>query len=223
MNSVYHIPVLRDEAVYYLIIPAIKDEIIVDGTLGGGGYSELILKRLSKNGKLISIDKDINAIEFSQKRLNEFGSKITIVQGNFAGLKGILEELNVNVITGIVLDLGLSSFQLTDEEGFSFLKNTRLDMRADKNSEVTAEYILNEYGENELTRIFEEYGEIRNARRLSGAIVSKRKTERIVNTNDFVKIVQREYEMKKDIPRKFFSKIFQALRIAVNDELNDLR
>lgn len=223
MNSVYHIPVLRDEAIFYLINPLIKKEVFVDGTLGGGGYTEAILQKISNNGRVICIDKDIHAIDFAKDRLENFKEKLVFVKGNFANVNEILAGLKIEFISGIVLDLGLSSFQLDEEEGFSFIKDTPLDMRADKDSKLTAEILLNEYEETELTKIFEDFGEVHNARRLSRAIVSKRKSERILTTWDFVKIVQREYGFKKDVPKKFFSKIFQALRIAVNDELSDLR
>lgn len=223
MKSAYHIPVLRDEAILYLINPVIKEEIIVDGTLGGGGYTEAILQKISINGRVVCIDKDIHAIDYAKKRLEDHEENLTFVKGNFANVKDILANLELGPVSGIVLDLGLSSFQLNEEDGFSFLNDTPLDMRADKESALTAEILLNEYDEIELTKIFEEYGEVHNAKRLSRAIVNKRKIEKILTTGDFVKIVQREYELKKDVPKKFFSKLFQALRIAVNDELNDLR
>ncbi|MFA5011975.1 MAG: 16S rRNA (cytosine(1402)-N(4))-methyltransferase RsmH [Ignavibacteria bacterium] len=222
MISVYHTPVLMDTAIYYLINPLIKEEIIVDGTLGGGGYTESILNIISDKGKVISIDKDLNALEYSKARFKNTNKNLYILNDNFANVRGIATELNLNSITGLVLDLGLSTYQLNSEDGFSFLKDTPLDMRADKESEKTASEIVNEYSERELTNIFETYGEIKNAKRLSKAIVEGRRKNRITATTEFVKIVQREYEMKKDIPVKFFSKIFQALRIEVNNELSDL-
>jgi len=211
-----------DTAIYYLINPLIKEEIIVDGTLGGGGYTESILNIISDKGKVISIDKDLNALEYSKARFKNTNKNLYILNDNFANVRGIATELNLNSITGLVLDLGLSTYQLNSEDGFSFLKDTPLDMRADKESEKTASEIVNEYSERELTNIFETYGEIKNAKRLSKAIVEGRRKNRITATTEFVKIVQREYEMKKDIPVKFFSKIFQALRIEVNNELSDL-
>lgn len=222
MISVYHTPVLMDTAIYYLINPLIKEEIIVDGTLGGGGYTESILNIISDKGKVISIDKDLNALEYSKTRFKDTNKNLYILNDNFANVRGIATELNLNSITGLVLDLGLSTYQLNSEDGFSFLKDTPLDMRADKDSEKTASEIVNEYSERELTNIFETYGEIKNAKRLTKAIVESRRKNRITTTAEFVKIVQREYEMKKDIPVKFFSKIFQALRIEVNNELSDL-
>lgn len=222
MNSVYHTPVLLDTAISYLINPLIKEEIIVDGTLGGGGYTESILREISDKGKVISIDKDLNALEYSKERFKSNNKNLYILNENFANVKKAAAGLNLNTITGLVLDLGLSTYQLNSEDGFSFLKDTPLDMRADKDSEKTASEIVNEYSERELINIFETYGEIKNAKRLARAIIESRRKNRITTTAELVKLVQREYGMKKDIPVKFFSKIFQALRIEVNNELSDL-
>ena len=153
-----------DIAISYLINPLIKEEIIVDGTLGGGSYTESILKKISDKGKLISIDKDLNALEYSRERFKNYKKNLYILNGNFANIRNIAAELNINSITGLVLDLGLSSYQLNSEDGFSFLKDTPLDMRADKDSEKTASDIVNKYSEKELTNIFETYGEIKNAK-----------------------------------------------------------
>lgn len=222
MNSVYHTPVLLDTAISYLINPLIKEEIIVDGTLGGGGYTESILRKISDKGKVISIDKDLNALEYFKERFKSNNKNLYILNENFANVKKAAAGLNLNTITGLVLDLGLSTYQLNSEDGFSFLKDTPLDMRADKDSEKTASEIVNEYSERELINIFETYGEIKNAKRLARAIIESRRKSRITTTAELVKLVQREYGMKKDIPVKFFSKIFQALRIEVNNELSDL-
>ncbi len=222
MNSVYHTPVLLDTAISYLINPLIKEEIIVDGTLGGGGYTESILRKISDKGKVISIDKDLNALEYFKERFKSNNKNLYILNENFANVKKAAAGLNLNTITGLVLDLGLSTYQLNSEDGFSFLKDTPLDMRADKDSEKTASEIVNEYSERELINIFETYGEIKNAKRLARAIIESRRKNRITTTAELVKLVQREYGMKKDIPVKFFSKIFQALRIEVNNELSDL-
>lgn len=222
MNSVYHTPVLLDTAISYLINPLIKEEIIVDGTLGGGGYTESILREISDKGKVISIDKDLNALEYSKERFKSNNKNLYILNENFANVKKAAAGLNLNTITGLVLDLGLSTYQLNSEDGFSFLKDTPLDMRAYKDSEKTASEIVNEYSERELINIFETYGEIKNAKRLARAIIESRRKNRITTTAELVKLVQREYGMKKDIPVKFFSKIFQALRIEVNNELSDL-
>lgn len=222
MKTEYHIPVLLDAMKLYLINPRIDNQIIVDGTLGGGGYSELIVDSLKGDSKLICIDKDINAINHSSKRLESKAANILFKQGNFAEIKNIVNGFGFSFVTGIVVDLGLSSYQLNHEDGFSFMNDTKLDMRADKDSSLSAHQILNDFRESELTKIFESYGEIKKASRLSKAIVDYRKTKSIETTGDFIKIIQREYDLKKSMPVKFLSKVFQALRIAVNDELNDL-
>ena len=222
MKTEYHIPVLLDNMNSYLINPKIQHHIIVDGTLGGGGYSELIVNSINGDSKLICIDKDINAIIHSSEKLQSKAKNILFKQGNFAEIKNIINEFGFNYVTGIVVDLGLSSYQLNFEDGFSFMKDTKLDMRADKSSTLTAYQILNDYKEFELTNIFESYGEIKKAIRLSQSIINFRNSKKIETTGDFIKIIQREYELKKSIPVKFLSKVFQALRIAVNDELNDL-
>jgi 16S rRNA (cytosine1402-N4)-methyltransferase len=222
LKTEYHIPVLLDTMIMYLLNPEIDKHIIVDGTLGGGGYSELIVNSFKGDSKLICIDKDINAINHSSKRLESKATNILYRQGNFADIKNIINEFGFSSVTGIVVDLGLSSYQLNHEEGFSFMNDTILDMRADKNSSLDAQQILNQYSESELTDIFESYGEIKKAGRLSRAIINFRKIKRIETTGEFIKIIQREYELKKSVPVKFLSKVFQALRIAVNDELNDL-
>lgn len=223
LDSGYHIPVLMNTAVSYLINPLIKYPVIIDGTLGGGGYTEQILNNISENGRLISIDKDFFAIKHSEDKFKDTKNNLLIVKGNFADINSIIKAAGIDMISGIVLDLGLSSYQLNCEEGFSFLKDTRLDMRADKDSELTAYEIVNKYSENKLEQIFSEYGEISNSKRLAKGIVRWREKERIETTSDLVKAIQREYELKKEIPTKFFSKIFQALRIEVNDELSDLK
>ena len=223
MVTEYHIPVLLNTAVSYLINPVIKNHVLVDGTLGGGSYSKLICESVPSGSRLIAIDKDENSISFAAEILKDYSEKISIRQGNFADVGQIVSEEGFVSITGIVLDLGLSSYQLNEEAGFSFMKNTPLDMRADKNSELDAKTILNEYREKELTEIFEEYGEISKASRLSKAVAEARRRQAIETTEDFIKIIKREYGFKSTLPVKFLSKLFQALRIAVNDELNDLR
>jgi len=219
----YHIPVLLNTAVSYLINPVIRNHVLVDGTLGGGSYSKLICESVRGGSRLIAIDKDENSITFAADKLKEYGDKISIRQGNFADVGRIVSDEGFVSITGMVLDLGLSSFQLNEEAGFSFMKNTPLDMRADKNSKLDARTILNEYREKELTEIFEEYGEISKALRLSKAVAEARRKKGIETTEDFIKIIKREYGFKSALPVKFLSKLFQALRIAVNDELNDLK
>lgn len=219
----YHVPVLLKETIDLLLNPEISKQTIVDGTLGGGGYTEEICKRISTESKAVGIDKDVNALEFSLKRLKKFGDKVVLKKGNFADVKSILKELQISSITGIVLDLGLSSFQLEGEEGFSFMRDTRLDMRADKDAPLTAADVLNNYSEDELNSIFVDYGEIGNSGRLVDAIIKQRAKEKFEYTNQLIKLIENEYSIDKKNKIKFLAKIFQSLRIEVNGELEDLK
>jgi 16S rRNA (cytosine1402-N4)-methyltransferase len=218
----YHNPVLLYSAVEFLINPRIEEHVIFDGTLGGGGYSELICEKISADSKLISVDKDKNALEYTKNRLKNWEKKIFLTYGNFADVKNIVGNFGFRSITGIVLDLGLSSYQLNFEDGFSYMRDTELDMRADKNSSLKASDILNGYSENELSEVFLNYGEINKAERLSKAICLSRNKLKIDSTGNFVRIIKNEYGFKSNVPVKFLSKIFQALRIEVNNELGDL-
>ena len=221
-NNDYHIPVLLNTAIEYLINPEIEAHIIIDGTTGGGSYSEKIVKSINEKSKLICLDADFNALEFSRKKLNEYAGKIIFYNGNFGNLKNILRELKIESITGIVLDLGLSEYQLTDEEGFSFMKDTKLDMRADKKGEVDASDIINSYSKTELEEVFRDFGEIGNAERLANAIVKFRNVKRIETTFNLLDAINSEYQVGDKNKFDFYAKIFQAIRIAVNDELENL-
>lgn len=218
----FHIPVLSHEAVKLVINEELDHHIIADGTLGGGGYTKLICERLCKNDKVISIDKDLNALEYAKNQLSEFKNKIIFVNNNFGELKNILSETKIEKITGLVLDLGLSSYQLEAEDGFSFMKDTELDMRAFKKDDLTALEILNSFKKDELSEIFENYGDIGNADRLSKAITEKRRVKKFKTTFDLVEIIKEEYKINKKGEIDFLAKIFQALRIKVNRELENL-
>lgn len=221
-NINFHIPVLLNTATEYVINPEIKKHLIVDGTTGGGSYSEEIAKKLNDESKLICIDKDLNALEFSRKKLKIFSEKIIFVKGNFGNLRQILSERDLEFITGIILDLGLSEYQLTDEEGFSYLRDTKLDMRANKDEKLTATDILNSFSRNELARIFSEYGEIGNAERLADTIAKYRNVKRLETTFDLIEAINSEYKIGEKNKYDFYAKIFQAVRIAVNNELDNL-
>lgn len=218
----FHIPVLSHKAVEYLINENIKNHILVDGTLGGGGYTKLICGHSSFSGKVIAIDKDEYALIHAKQVLNEFADRIIFVNGNFADIKEIISAAGLDQISGIVLDLGLSSFQLNAEDGFSFMKDTPLDMRAFKKDTLTASEILNSYSKYELTELFENYGEIGNAERLSDAIYKNRKIKKIETTFDLLNIVTDEYSLGNKNKIDFLAKIFQSLRIEVNSELKNL-
>ena len=218
----FHIPVLSHEAVSFLLYKRHGDLTIVDGTLGGGGYTNLICENTGGNCKVISIDKDLEAIEHSGNKLKRFSNRITYINGNFGEIKEILGQLKIKNIFGLVLDLGLSSYQLESEEGFSFMKNTGLDMRAYKKDELTASEILNTFSRKELSEIFESYGDIGNARRLTEAITERRKIRKFKTTFDLTELIKDEYKISRKNETDFLAKIFQALRIRVNNELENL-
>lgn len=213
-----HKSVLLNEAIENLNIN--PDGIYVDATTGGGGHSKEILKRL-KNGHLYCFDQDDYAISRANEVLGEVGNNYTFVKSNFVNLKSELNKLGVDRIDGILYDLGVSSFQLDiPERGFSYNYDAPLDMRMNQESEVTAEYIVNNYSLDELSNIFYRYGEDPNSRMVAKGIVEARKNKRISTTFELVEVI------KKSLPQKVLNskghpakRIFQALRIAVNDEL----
>jgi len=217
-----HKPVLLKETIEYLKIK--PNGIYIDATIGTGGHAEEILKRLDK-GILIGIDCDISAIEISKKRLEKYKKNLKLFNSNFVDIRKILSDLKIKSVDGILFDLGVSYIQLSNSErGFSFLRDGPLDMRMDKNIKITAEMIVNTYPENELFRIFREYGEERWAKRISKIIVDYRSKKKIETTTQLSEIVL------SAIPRKFHfqrihpaTRIFQALRIEVNNELDNIK
>lgn len=223
LKNDFHIPVLSHKAIEYLINPSLKELIIIDGTTGGGGYSEIICKTLQNSGKLICFDKDLEALAYAQKRLSGYQTQIEFINGNFGNLREELSKSVTKKISGIVLDLGLSSNQLEKEDGFSYQRNTPLDMRADKRDKDTAYDIINFGTEKELEVIFSSYGEIGNAYRLAELIVQKRKKKRIETTGELVEVINSGYKLSKSGAYDFYSKIFQAIRITVNNELENLK
>jgi len=217
----YHEPVLIKETLGYLLEnkDSSASKIYVDCTLGGGGYTKKILE-IDGSFTVIAIDKDINAIEHSKEVLKDVAGRVNFVQGNFGDIKEILNHDGIKKISGIVLDLGLSTYQLSHEEGFSYQRNTELDMRADKSQKLKARDILNNYDEKDLARIFYEYGELKYSRKIASDIVNSRKAGKIEKTFDLVEIMK-----KKTPPRylnKDLSKLFQAIRIEVNNEMGNL-
>ena len=208
-----HETVLKEEAIQYLNIK--ENGIYVDGTLGGAGHSKLILEHL-KDGFLYAFDQDDFAISFAKDVLKGF-KNYKIIKSNFRFLKEQLKEEGIEKIDGLLLDLGLSSFQIDDEtRGFTYLKDTSLDMRMDQDQSVTAETILNTYSMEELARIFFVYGEERNSFKIARRIVEKRPLK---TTMELVKICDSVNYNEKGHSSK---RVFQALRIAVNEELTVL-
>lgn len=217
-----HISVLFDETLDSLNI---KDGgVYVDGTLGGGGHSRGILER-AKNVRLIGIDRDIEAIGAASERLSEFGENVTLVNNNFSNIKQILNKLNVDKIDGAVLDLGVSSYQLDNaKRGFSYMHDARLDMRMNPSDELSAYEVVNSYNEEELTKIFYEYGEEKWSKRVAEFIVEKRKIKPVETTLELVDIIKAAIPKKVRVEGSHPAKrIFQAIRIEVNNELGILK
>ncbi|MDD5073512.1 MAG: 16S rRNA (cytosine(1402)-N(4))-methyltransferase RsmH [Candidatus Omnitrophica bacterium] len=218
-----HKPVLLKEVVEALA-PA-PGKTIVDCTLGLGGHAEAILEKILPGGRLVGIDRDGEALEIAKERLRRFGeTNILLVQGSFGELKAIFEKSNIERADGFLFDLGVSSMQFDKaERGFSFRYDAPLDMRMDKGAELTAEEMVNSYPEADLSRIIYEYGEERFSRRIAKAIVERRKEGRIDTTAKLVDVIMRAVPYQGKHGRVHpATRTFQALRIAVNDELNIL-
>ena len=216
-----HKSVLLDECIDGLNIK--PNGIYVDGTLGGAGHSSEIIKKLSAQGKLIGIDRDEDALKAAKERLKEY-SNVIYYHGNHDDIKEILEDLNIEKVDGILLDLGVSSYQLDERNrGFSYLGENVLDMRMDKTQKLDAKIVVNNYKEEELAKIIYDYGEERFSRQIAKNICIERKKQEITTTKQLVDIIE------KSIPTKFRSKdshpakrTFQAIRIEVNDEIKPL-
>ncbi len=216
-----HVPIMLDAVLEGLDIKS--DGIYVDGTLGGAGHSYEIARRLSDKGRLIGIDQDKDAIEAASKRLSEF-KNVTIVRNNYVNMKSILSELGIEKVDGILLDLGVSSYQFDNKDrGFSYREDAPLDMRMDQSSDVTAQDILNDYSEDELRRIISGYGEEKFANRIASGIVryrSEKKIETTFELNEIIKsAIPAAARRKGGNPCK---KTYQAIRIELNNELNIL-
>ena len=216
-----HQSVLLQESIHYLNIdPA---GTYVDGTLGMGGHAEAVLQRLT-TGRLVGIDRDDQALEYAGRRLAPFGERATLVKGNFGDLDAILDSLGIDKVDGMLFDLGVSSPQLDDaSRGFSYMQDAPLDMRMDETAVLTARDVLNGWSEAELRSIFWRYGEERYAGRIAAAVVQARQEAPIETTGQFVDVIRRTMPAaalrEKQHPAK---RCFQAVRIAVNDELGSL-
>ena len=215
-----HISVLLNETIEGLNI---KDNgVYVDMTLGYGGHSSEILKRL-KSGKLIAFDQDSEAIKYSNERLSKISNNYQIVHSNFVNLKDELSKLGIYKVDGIMFDLGISSAQIDEKErGFSYMQDARLDMRMNQEAKLTAYDVVNNYSEDKLTDIFRYYGEEHHARRIAKEIVSKRDIKPIETTLELVDIIDKVIPYREKRNSHPAKKVFQAIRIEVNDELNVL-
>lgn len=217
-----HISVLLDETIDGLDIK--PDGIYVDGTLGGGGHSYHIAERLSSKGRLIGIDQDADAIAAATKRLEPFSDRVTIVRNNYCNFEQVLKSLSIDKVDGIVLDLGVSSYQLdTAQRGFTYKVDAPLDMRMDQRQQLTAKDIVNTYSEFDLYRIIRDYGEDKFAKNIAKHIVAARKEKPLETTFELNEVI------KAAIPMKFRAvgghpakKTFQAIRIELNHELDVL-
>lgn len=217
-----HTSVLLPECLHYLSPEAGK--VYVDGTLGLGGHTAAILSASAPDGRVVAFEWDDNALQHALTRLGDFKDRLTIVQRNFAELAAGLDEIGVQEIDGLLIDIGVSSLQLDmGERGFSFQRDEFLDMRMDSRGETTAQSILAKASEQELADIFFYYGEERQARPIAAAIVEYRKNEEIRTTKQLVRIVAHAVP-KRFHPKRIHvaTKVFQALRIAVNTELENL-
>ena len=219
-----HVPVLLAE-----VLSALEPErggIFVDGTLGGGGHAEAVLSRLPENnGRLIGIDRDWEAVTAAGDRLRSFGDRFSALHGNFFQMAELLEGIGVQRVDGILLDLGVSSYQLdTAERGFSYHTAAPLDMRMDQAASFSAYDVVNGYSWEELTRIFRDYGEERFAGRIADRIITKRKEKPIESTVELAEIVKSAIPTKNRQEKQHPARrVFQAVRIEVNGELDGLR
>ena len=217
-----HVPVLYDETIHALRLESGKT--IVDGTMGGGGHSRGILERISPGGKLIGIDKDTAAIRRCRQGLKEFESQILFVHDDFKNIREILAANGSGKIDGAVLDLGVSSYQLDEgERGFSYQQDAALDMRMNQESALSAKTVVNEYPQNELTRILREYGEERWAARIAKFIAEARAQKEIETTEELTQIIKNAIPAaaRREGPHPA-KRTFQAIRIEVNGELAGL-
>lgn len=218
-----HIPVLQKEILEGLN-PG-PNENFIDCTVNGGGHASLILERTAPKGKLLGIDWSTEAIKSCEKNTEQYKDRIVLVCDNFANLDKAIERVNFQNVKGVLFDLGISSWQLDDsQKGFSFQRDEPLDMRSNSESQLTAKEIVNNYSESEISRILSEYGQERFANKIARRIVQERQKKHINSTFDLVAIIKeavpQSYQHQKI---HFATRTFQAIRIAVNDELNSLK
>ncbi len=215
-----HEPVLLDKCIEALNIN--PNGIYVDGTLGGAGHSFEIIKRLSPKGLLIGIDRDTEALEAAKEKLKSY-TNVKYIHDNHDNIKQILEELQINGVDGILLDLGVSSYQLDEKErGFSYIANAELDMRMDKEQKLSAKDVINTYSEEKLANIIWEYGEERFSRQIARNICKTREQKKINTTGELVEIIKKSIPLSKQKDGHPAKRTFQAIRIEVNNEIEPL-
>ncbi|MDQ7797964.1 MAG: 16S rRNA (cytosine(1402)-N(4))-methyltransferase RsmH [Candidatus Edwardsbacteria bacterium] len=217
LQSFLHRPVLLNQSIDHLAVQPGRNYL--DGTLGGGGHSKRILEKSSPDGKLIGLDRDPAALKAARENMKIYGDRVLFFERNFSELAEVMADISFD-IHGVLLDLGVSSPQIDRQErGFSFQADGPLDMRMG-NSTLTAENIINQYGPEELKRIFLEYGQERFSGRIARAIAKAREISRITTTGQLASIIK---STRPEMPTKTLSRIFQAIRIEVNDELGSLK
>lgn len=215
----FHEPVLVEEVLHYLVSD--PNGVYLDLTVGGGGHARALLERLHPDARLIGLDRDREALEAAGQRLKQFGDRVTLRQSNFRDFVRVLQELGVERVHGLLLDLGVSSHQIdAPERGFSYSADGALDMRMDRSQTLTAADIVNTYSEAELARLFRDFGEERKARQVARAVVMERKKRHIATTGALAQVVGSRFPPEQRV--KSLARVFQALRIAVNDELSSL-
>lgn len=215
-----HKPVLLEECIQGLQID--KEGIYVDGTLGGAGHSSKIVEKLDDTGKLIGIDKDTVALEAAKEKLKDYAN-VEYVHGNHDEIQAILQQLEIPKVDGILLDLGVSSYQIdTDSRGFSYMQDSDLDMRMNQEQELTAKEVVNTYPEAELARILYEYGEEKFSRQIAKKICEDRKKKEIQTTLELVEIIKQAIPYLDKNAGHPAKRTFQAIRIEVNDEITPL-
>ncbi|MBM4169768.1 MAG: 16S rRNA (cytosine(1402)-N(4))-methyltransferase RsmH [Ignavibacteria bacterium] len=220
MAGSYHTPVLLPEVLNFLLTNL--NGIYVDATLGGGGHAEAVLERLAPEGRLLGIDADPDALAAAAERLRRFKTQTTLVRGNFGRLSRILPESDTERIAGVLFDFGVSSRQLDDAvKGFSYRTDSRLDMRMDPDAPHDAYFLVNTYPVDQLSEILWTYGEERESRRIAKAIESARQRSPIETTGDLSRIV--ESVIGRGNVTKSLARVFQALRIEVNNELDQIK
>ncbi len=220
IQRVFHTPVLVERMLEYLVTDL--SGIYVDGTVGGGGHGEAILRRLNRRGRFIGIDRDREAVDFCHDRFSSYGDRVRILHGDFGKVDILLEELGITQVDGFFLDLGLSFHQIdTPERGFSYLSEGPLDMRMDASVPGSAKDIVNGHSEKDLGDIFLRYGEERSARRVARRIVRERRRRPIETTKALADVIRKITPVQRQI--KTLARIFQALRIEVNRELEQLK
>ena len=215
MVKMYHNPVLLNESINGLNI--IPDGTYVDVTYGGGGHSKVILKKLGPKGRLIAFDQDIDA---HKNKITD--NRLKLIESNFKFLNNHLNYLHIAQIDGLLADFGVSSYQIdTKTRGFSIRFDSKLDMRMDQSQDMDAQFIINKYDREKLENIFQNYGELRNYRRIVDIIVSERKNNEIKTSGDLKRILEPLSNISEK--NKFLAKVFQAIRIEVNDEINIIK